>query len=606
MNCLATRACWLLVIGLSLSWSVCQAGEAEDEIRAIQYLGTVDCFWYPESQTVLIKSLLEDPREEVRLAAVQAITQQLQRGKPLLDPTLGWRPFPDPEILHQIGRFCTLQGSLSREELYKRYSDRELKRRRAKEGRRGDTWRSCCNDTVIKALSRTAFECDDQACFLEPSDRIRSAAERAILLCVDAFSTNSSQTSPTDPNADPSTIPDQTTPTPSATIAQQDPTDFLATQGPGGLRRGGYIPGTGRADMTNRLNIFDNMSVEPVSKSWYGFQVVKTANTGVALSDQTNQLFNLLGTENGRAQFISFTGFGRQPGGPIIDHYDPASAQTLKDLYLSDENNGGRGTAFLERPDIHLHRLGFEHALTPDFSFGIQAQFIDSLDDVGQPDFWGNPQIFMKHVLFRDEMNTLTGVLSISPQVPIPDFSIAEKTTRINPGFLFYHQFDEDWFLIGGGGVSVPTTDDQITTLDYGLSLSYWLYRHESLQPYYGGPEQTAWLMGIVPHVEVFGKQILGSNVREGFFGLSSSQPQTAPGTVSPLDGSTNVYLPGTDRLISQTSFLFVEPEHVVDMTASVTFLLGRKWQFSTGVSVPVTGGAAREFEYIAMLNYMY
>ncbi|MEO1998722.1 MAG: hypothetical protein ABGZ17_26045, partial [Planctomycetaceae bacterium] len=538
-------------------------------------------------------------------AAAQAITQQLQRGKPLLDPTLGWRPFPDPEILSQIARFCTLQGALSREALYQRYSDRELKKRRDKEGRRGDTWRTCCNETVITALSRTAFECDEQGCFLEASDRIRSAAERAILLCVDEFTTHSVPTPPSDPDADPNVTPPMTTPS-DPNNTQQNPVDFLATQGPGRLRRGGYIPGTGRADMTNRLNIFDNMSVEPLSKAWYGFQVVKTANTGVALSDQSNQLFDLLNNEDGRALFISFTGFGRQQGGPIVSPYDPASAETLKNLYLSDENNGGRGTSFLERPDMQLHRLGFEHALTPDFSFGIQAQFIDSLDDVGQPDFWGNPQIFMKHVLFRDEMNTLTGVLSISPQVPIPRFSIAEKTTRINPGLLFYHQIDEDWFLIGGGGVSLPTTDDQITTLDYGLSLSYWLYRHESLEPYYRGPEQTTWLMAIVPHVEVFGKQVLGNNTRTDFFNLSSSQPQTAPGTVSPLDGTTNVYLPGTNQLVSQTTFFFEEPEHVVDMTASVTFLLGRKWQFSTGVSVPVTGGAAREFEYIGMLNYLY
>jgi len=600
MNCLAPRACWLLVIGLSLPSSLCLAGEAEDEIRAVEYLGTVDCFWYPESQSVLIKSLQKDPREEVRFAAVQAITRQLQRGKPLLDPTFGWRPFPDPEILSQIARFCTLKGPLSRAALYKRYSDRELKQRREKEGRRGDTWRTCCNETVIAALSRTAFECDDQGCFLEPSDRIRDAAERAILLCVDAVTTHSPDTPPADPDAA----------SPMTTQADlgtqpQDPDDFLSPQFRR-LRRGRDIPGTGRADMTNRLNIFDNMSVEPLSKTWYGFQVVQTANTGVTLSDQTNQLFNLLGTENGRGQFISFTGFGRQPGGPIVSPYDPGSAEILKDLYLSDENNGGRGTSFLQRPDIQLHRLGFEHALTPDFSFGVQAQFIDSVDDVGQPDFWGNPQIFMKHVLFRDEMNTLTGVLSISPQVPIPDFSIAEKTTRINPGLLFYHQIDEDWFLIGGGGASLPTTDEQITTLDYGLSLSYWLYRHESLRPYYRGPEQTTWLMGIVPHVEVFGKQVLGSNTRTGFFDLSSSQPQTAPGTVSPLDGSTNVYLPGTSQLVSQTTFLYEEPEHVVDLTASVTFLLGRKWQLSTGVSVPVTGGAAREFEYIGMLNYLY
>jgi len=596
MNCLAPRACWVLAVGITLAPASVWGGDAADEIRAVEYLGTVDCHWYPESQGVLIKSLLEDPREEVRFAAVRAITQQLQRGKPLLDPTLGWRPFPDPEILSQIARFCTLQGPLSREALYRRYSERELKKRQRKEGRRGDTWRGCCSEDVINALSRNAFECDDQGCFLEPSDRIRAAAERAIMLCVDTVTMQTPTMPPSDPD-DPVVSPPQTT------ISEQPA--FVSPES-SRYNSGRSLSGTGRADMTNRLNIFDNMSAEPLSKVWYGFQTVKTANTGVFLSDQSDQLFSLLDTGNGRAQFISFTGFGRQPGGPIVEPYDDSSKQVLKDLYLSDPNNGGRGAAFLNRPDLQLHRLGFEHALTPDFSFGFQAQFIDSLDDVGQPDFWGNPQVFLKHVLFRDEMNTLTGVLSISPQVPIPEFSIAERTTRINPGLLFYHQLDEDWFLIGGGGVSVPTTDNQITTVDYGLSLSYWLYRHASLEPYYRGPEQTAWVMGVVPHVEVFGKQVLGNNVRTGFFDLSSSQPQTAPGTVSPVDGTTNIYLPGTNTLVGETTFFFEEPEHVVDVTASVTFLLRRKWQFTTGVSVPVTGGAAREFEYIAMLNYLY
>ena len=107
-----------LAVGV-LTGTTTQAGHIGNDIHAIRFLGKVDCWMYPESQTVLIGAL-SDKREEVRYEAVKALTQQLQHGKPLLDPTMGLRPFPDPEILSQIVRVARCRELLTFEEIYQR------------------------------------------------------------------------------------------------------------------------------------------------------------------------------------------------------------------------------------------------------------------------------------------------------------------------------------------------------------------------------------------------------------------------------------------------------------------------------------------------------
>ncbi|MCH7687649.1 MAG: hypothetical protein IH899_13365, partial [Planctomycetes bacterium] len=70
-------------------------------------------------------------------------------------------------------------------------------------------------------------------------------------------------------------------------------------------------------------------------------------------------------------------------------------------------------------------------------------------------------------------------------------------------------------------------------------------------------------------------------------------------------DGSTNIYLPqNPSQLVFQEPLIFEEPRHVVDLTFGLLFLLKNNLQFSTGFSFPVTGGTAREIEFMSTLNY--
>ena len=117
--------------------------DAKNRIKALKFLGDVDCVEYPESQQVLVKHLREDPVEKVRLAAAKALEEQLSHGK-----------------------------------------DEKPNRR---ERRRKDTCKGCCTKMVLNALSECAYETDDQGCYLEPSKRVREAAEDALKTCCDCW-----------------------------------------------------------------------------------------------------------------------------------------------------------------------------------------------------------------------------------------------------------------------------------------------------------------------------------------------------------------------------------------------------------------------------------
>ena len=54
--------------------------DVPNRVKAVQYLGTVDCVAYPDAQKVLIATMEEDPSEEVRYEAVMALRNMLTRG----------------------------------------------------------------------------------------------------------------------------------------------------------------------------------------------------------------------------------------------------------------------------------------------------------------------------------------------------------------------------------------------------------------------------------------------------------------------------------------------------------------------------------------------
>lgn len=598
--------------------SLSQAEEGKDEIAAVEFLGTVDCYWHPEAQKAVIQSLLSDPREPVRYAAAGALREQLQRGKPPLEPLYGWRNVPDPLIATQIARLGTFQKPLTAEQLMDRYSERKFQQEQKKGASRGDTDRGNCNEEVTAALSKVAFKQDDAGCYYEPSERIRQHVEKTLLLCVDRMVKGAPRPAPVEPPepGEPPKPGEPPTPdTPAPDVAQPPPDaqvtadDFAYSELlPRSYGNISFIPG--RADTANRFNFFDNMGAEPNSRAYCAYQSVVGQNNAIFVTGQNEELFSILGTESGRRAFISFTGFGSgygntNSGGDLaVDPTDPNSAQELEDLYLAF--NTGRTRAFTVAPDTNLYRFGFEYALTMDFSVAMQAQYVTPLGDVEQPDMFSNPLIQLKHVFYRADGTTLSGIFGIQPQIPHPEFAIVEKTSRVLPGLLAYHAIDEDqkWFIQGGTGFNLPTVSSNIKTWDYVLGLGHWLYRHDSVMSR-SKPPANKLLLGIIPEVDVIGKHIIGKNEVTGIFDLSAQPPQTADGTRSPVDGTRTIYLPqDPSRSVDQVGMIFTEPRHVVDLTFALTLLFRNDIHVTTGLSVPVTGGAARELEFIASFNY--
>ena len=119
--------------------------DEKNRVAAVAFLGTVDCVVYPESQEMLVKSMQEDSSEKVRLAAVKALQDQFGSGRTKRN----------------------LRGKFSK-----------------KEERRYDTCRGCCNEKTLNALAERAYETDETGCPLEPSERVREAARKALETCV--------------------------------------------------------------------------------------------------------------------------------------------------------------------------------------------------------------------------------------------------------------------------------------------------------------------------------------------------------------------------------------------------------------------------------------
>lgn len=565
-----------------------------DDIIAIEFLGTADCFWYPEAQTVLLDTLKGDPREKVRYAAVKAITAQLQRGKAPLDATSGWRKVPDPEIFTQICRLAHFERPLTTEELYRCYKIRQ----EACQKNSGDVCHDCCTPEALEVLARTAFEKDLFGCWVEPSERVRWRAERALSLCC---SQSTMEEYSHQYNQDPNQPPPMLGQTPGAqdNTAQPVQPGVFGQEFQGNFT--GNVPILGRADFSNRFNIFDNMSAAPRSRVWYGLQYIQTQNNAIFTTGDTNKLFAILNTSAGRAEFISLTGFGREPGKSAVNPNDPGSKEELQNRFLVA--NGGRTQQFTQSPNSVLHRFGTEWAITTDFSISLMGQYVIPIQTDEQPDSFSNPLIQLKHVLYRSEDTLLSGSFSIQPQISRPQFGIGEDTTRLSPGLLYYRNLSDTVFTQNAAGFSFPTESHQITTFDFALGVGVWAYKHESLEPYYRGPKPTKWILGFVPQFEVLGKTIIGNNISTTSFNLNGGTAQTALGTVSPIDGTRNIYFAQDFKQFTQSAFVYRESRTNIDLTLGASTMFRDNFVLSAAVSTPVTGGNARALEFISALN---
>lgn len=606
---------WIAFL-LTTVWPLfCLAGDVScgNDIRAIKFLGTVDCYQYPDAQTVLMNALENDPREPVRYAAVRALEQQLQRGQEPRQVGGGWRQVPDPEIMTQICRNFNWQCPLTMAEVAERYQSRQQAERRLPRRQAKYIWHDCVTKELIALLARTAYEKDEYDCFVEPSERVRYRAEQALGLCKGCRASVSLQaTTPSSPPS-PTTAPDQTTsPEEQAPVQQPFTPESLSTPAPSvSSYTQNFVPFTGRADITNRLNIFDNMNAQPVTRVWTGYQYVGSQNNGVLQSGNTNELFTLLNTASGRATFEQVTGFGRQPGQPSVDPNDPASASILRRQFLVQ--NGGRSQNYLNLPSTNLYRWGFEYAFTPDFSVTAIAQYVNPINGASleQPNTFSNPSVQLKHVLYRDDANVWSGVFNVQPEIPKPGFAINEKTTRFTMGLLSFNNLTDRTFLQSAMDVSVPSNNGQVIVGDFALAAGWWAYKHESLESWYRGEPPRNWLLGVVPLFEVLGSQVFGSNLVIGQYGLGSNTAVMAPGTFNGQSPPNNQIifpegLPGAGRPFTNTAFVFRQPNTIIDLTVGGTFLLKNKFVLSSGFSFPVTTGKSRASEFTATLNRLF
>ncbi len=110
--------------------------EAEDlkrqKIKAVKYLAEIGCGCYDTdgSITEALMSASDDCTEDVRLATVESISEAAEG-----------------ECCSNCGKTC------------------------------------CCNETILKRLAQMAYERDDTGCHLEPSERVREAAIKALQTC---------------------------------------------------------------------------------------------------------------------------------------------------------------------------------------------------------------------------------------------------------------------------------------------------------------------------------------------------------------------------------------------------------------------------------------
>ncbi len=162
--------------------------DAPNRILAAQFLGTVDCVTYPQAQDILIKTMQEDPIEDVRYEAVLALRALLSHGCTNLDTececeSCTARKKAAEETKKHAAKAKKLheKPKVINPDLLDPRRFKPLKSSTQK--RRYDCCRGCCNDKAMNALAKVAYEADEFGCCLEPSTRVREAAVAGLSLC---------------------------------------------------------------------------------------------------------------------------------------------------------------------------------------------------------------------------------------------------------------------------------------------------------------------------------------------------------------------------------------------------------------------------------------
>jgi hypothetical protein len=320
------------------------------------------------------------------------------------------------------------------------------------------------------------------------------------------------------------TVPGANEAAASAATAPEAPS---AGEGMASQAQASEAPIMGRGDASNRFNLFDTMSAIPANRVWFNFEYLEGFQTGV----------------------------------------QPSS------ISPSSSFPGSINNAFATRRNESLYRAGAELAFGQRFSIAAQEEYIASTNTTDAADAWGNPEFQLKYAAIRTHATVISAILGLQPQTSSNMGELHEKTTMIYPGALFYEELGEKLFV--QGGLQFGISDRNATnTVDYALSAGYWLYRANSSEG------NSRFLTGIIPQVEIFGKNVL-ANSRNNPFDFTGV---TGAGSTVPFRETRNVY----------------------DVTAGGRVLFGKGVSVSTGVSFPVFGPNVRRTERITGLMYQY
>jgi hypothetical protein len=287
----------------------------------------------------------------------------------------------------------------------------------------------------------------------------------------------------------------------------------------------------GRADNNNRFNLFDNNSAFPQNRVFFAYQLVQGFDPGVRI-------------------------------------FVPSSLESA-DVQRQ----------FGQRRTENLYRAGGEIKLGERFSISFEDQYIASESvgpDSNNADAWGDPEIMVKWALVLEQHRALSATFGLQPQVSTSLFELHEKDTRFLPGMLYYQDLSDELFVQSGIQLGFSSANVE-TTVDWALSVGYWIYRADCTDGH------TPCLSGIAPQLEIFGKHTLVG---------SQNEPYNIPANETSAVGVTPAP--------------FRDYRNVIDVTGGARILLWDRVSINTGVSFPVSGGFARRTEYLAGVNFLF
>ena len=161
-----------------------------NRVQAIRYLGTLDCIAFPEAQEQLIEAMLNDKFELVRYEAALALTDMLCVDEDEREKRHAIYCDPDPRGKGKRDKCkaCApkhpcLTACLKKIPFIKKHVQPGGKDGRFETGYDACRCNTCCNEDVLNALAKVAYDKRDNGCFVEPSARVRAQAKAAIKCC---------------------------------------------------------------------------------------------------------------------------------------------------------------------------------------------------------------------------------------------------------------------------------------------------------------------------------------------------------------------------------------------------------------------------------------